>query len=82
MKTAISLTDALFEKADQTAQYMGIPRSRLFTLALEDYISRNNGEMITKKLNDVYEKINQDKFTKDSDIGLESLRTLTKNDTW
>jgi hypothetical protein len=38
--------------------------------------------MITKKLNEVYEKINQDEFTRDLDVGLESLRKLTKNDTW
>jgi len=82
MKTAISLSDELFEKAEKTARYMGMPRSRLFVVALEDYISKHNGEMITKKLNEVYEKINHDEFTKDLDVGLESLRNLTKNDTW
>jgi metal-responsive CopG/Arc/MetJ family transcriptional regulator len=82
MKTAISLSDTLFEKAEKTARYMGIPRSRLFVIALEDYINRHNGEMITKKLNEVYEKINHDEFARDLDVGLESLRNLTKNDTW
>jgi metal-responsive CopG/Arc/MetJ family transcriptional regulator len=82
MKTAISLPDTLFEKAEKTAHYMGIKRSRLFVIALEDYIARHNGEMITKKLNDVYEKINQYEFTRDLDVGLESLRNLTKDDTW
>jgi len=61
---------------------MGIPRSRLFVIALEDYITKHNGEMITKKLNEVYEKINQDEFAKDLDVGLESLRNLTEDDTW
>jgi len=82
MKTAISLSDALFEKAEQTAHYMGIPRSRLFVIALEDYIIRHNGEMITRKINEVYEKINPNEFAKDLDVGLESLRNLTKDDTW
>ena len=82
MKTAISLPDTLFEKAEKTAQYMGIKRSQLFVLALEDYIGRHNGEMITKKLNEVYEKMDQGEFTRDLDVGLESLRNLTKNDTW
>jgi metal-responsive CopG/Arc/MetJ family transcriptional regulator len=82
MKTAISLSDALFDKAQKTAHYMGIKRSRLFVIALEEYITRHNGEMITKKLNAVYEKINQDEFARDLDVGLESLRNLTKNDTW
>ena len=82
MKTAISLSDALFEKAEKTAHYMGIKRSRLFVIALEDYIARHNGEMVTEKLNEVYKKINQDEFAKDLNVGLESLRNLTKDDTW
>ena len=82
MKTAISLSDTLYEKAEQTAQYMGISRSKLFVNALEEYIIRHNGEMITQKLNKVYEKINQDEFARDLDVGIESLRELTKNDTW
>jgi len=32
----------------------GVPRSKLYVMALEDFISRHNGEMITKKLNEVY----------------------------
>ena len=97
MKTAISLSDTLFEKAEQTAQYLGIKRSQLFVKALEEYIIRYNGEMITQKLNEVYEKINAvysaertlvsegsppDEFARDMDIGIESLRELTKDDTW
>jgi metal-responsive CopG/Arc/MetJ family transcriptional regulator len=82
MKTAISLSNSLFEKAEKTARYMGINRSRLFAIALEDYIDRHNGDTITKKLNAVYEKINPDEFKQNLDVGLESLRNLTKNDTW
>jgi predicted transcriptional regulator len=82
METAITLSDTLFEKAEQTAQYMGIPQSKLVVVALEDYIRRYSGEMITKKINEVYEKINQDEFTNDLEVGLESLRNFTKDDTW
>jgi len=82
MKTAISISDTLFEKAEKTAHYMGIPRSKLYVIALDEYIARHNGEMITQKLNDVYSKIDQSEFDKDLEIGFESLRNLTKNDTW
>ena len=47
----------------------------------EDF-SLSDGELITKKMNEVYEKINQDEFTRDLDVGLESLRNITKDDTW
>ena len=82
MKTAISLSDSLFEVAERTAHYMGIKRSQLFVLALEEYINRHNGELITKKLNEVYGSMDQDEFARDLDVGLESLRNLTKDDTW
>ena len=82
MKTAISLPDNVFLAAEQTAHYMGIKRSQLFVLALEEYISKHNGEMITEKLNQVYDKLDRDEFAGDMDVGLESLRNLTKNDTW
>jgi metal-responsive CopG/Arc/MetJ family transcriptional regulator len=82
MKTAISISDTLFEEAEKTARYMGIPRSKLYVIALEEYIARNNGEMITNKLNEVYSKITPNEFDKDLAVGLESLRNLTKNDTW
>ena len=62
--------------------YMGITRSKLFVNALEEYIIRHNGDMITQKLNEVYDKINPEEFERDLDIGIESLRELTKNDAW
>jgi metal-responsive CopG/Arc/MetJ family transcriptional regulator len=82
MKTAISLSDSLFEIAEQTAQYMGVNRSQLYALALEDYVARHNGSIVTEKLNEVYEKINQNEFARDLDAGLEPLRNLTKDDAW
>ena len=82
MKTAISLSDALYEKAEETASYMGIPRSKLYAMALEEYISRHNGQMITEKINKVYEKIDIKEFEPHQNIVLESVRNLTKNDTW
>ena len=85
VKTAISIPDTLFEAAEQTAQYMGIPRSRLFALALEEYLPRHNGEMITQKLNEVYGKMTDadlKEFEPIQNAGLESLRELTKDDTW
>jgi metal-responsive CopG/Arc/MetJ family transcriptional regulator len=82
MKTAISLSDTLYEKAEQTASYMGIPRSKLFAMALEEFISKHNGKMITEKINEIYEKIDQTEFEPYLTVGLEPLRNITKNDTW
>jgi metal-responsive CopG/Arc/MetJ family transcriptional regulator len=54
MKTAISVDDKLLGEADRTAEKMGVSRSRLFSLALEDYLRRRRQEGITEQLNRVY----------------------------
>jgi hypothetical protein len=81
MKTAISLSN-VFAKAEETASYMGIPRSKLFAIALEEFIIRHNGSMITEKINAAYEKIDQPEFNPPLNIILESQRNAVKNDTW
>ncbi|GHT98924.1 hypothetical protein FACS1894142_5870 [Spirochaetia bacterium] len=82
MKTAISLSNVLYEKAEETASYMGIPRSKLFAIALEEFIIRHNGNMIIEKINEVYEKIDQTEFEPNLNVILDSQRDVTKNDTW
>jgi metal-responsive CopG/Arc/MetJ family transcriptional regulator len=82
MKTAISLSDTLYEKAEETALYMGLKRSQLYAMALEEFISKYNGKMITEKINEVYEKIDTKEFEPYLNVGLEPVRRLTKNDSW
>jgi len=82
MKTAVSLPDRLYDEAERTAKSLGIPRSQLFARALQEFIDHHKGENITEKLNEVYSKTDQSEFDTISEAGLESIRKLTKNDTW
>lgn len=82
MKTAISLPDQLYEEAERTAQSLGIPRSQLFAKALEEFIALHKRENITERLNQVYAKVSQNEFQGVTNGGVESIRNLTKNDTW
>lgn len=54
MKTAVSIPDPVFRAADKLAKRMRIPRSRLYALALADYIDRNTDARITERLNASY----------------------------
>jgi metal-responsive CopG/Arc/MetJ family transcriptional regulator len=38
MKTAISIDDGLLQEADDTARRLGVSRSRLFALAVSDFL--------------------------------------------
>jgi metal-responsive CopG/Arc/MetJ family transcriptional regulator len=82
MKTAISLPDRVYFAAEETAEYIGIKRSQLYAMALEEFISKYSGKMITEKINEVYEKIDQKEFEPYLNAGLEPVRKLTKNDSW
>ena len=63
MKTAVSIPDVLFDKAERTAKKLGIPRNKLFAKALEEFISNHQKENITEKLNKVYSLEDDSKST-------------------
>jgi metal-responsive CopG/Arc/MetJ family transcriptional regulator len=54
VKTAISLRKSLFEQADALARKMKIPRSRLFALALADYLARQENRELLERINAAY----------------------------
>lgn len=56
MKTAISLPDAIYKKADQTAKRLGVSRSRLYAMAVAEYVAKYDVDEVTAKLNEVYAK--------------------------
>jgi metal-responsive CopG/Arc/MetJ family transcriptional regulator len=54
MKIAISIDDGLLQQADQTARLMGLSRSRLFAVAVRDFLQRQRQEQMLLRLNEVY----------------------------
>lgn len=54
MKVAISVPDPVFDAAERLAKQRAMPRSRLFTEALEEYLSKHGSEAVTDQLNAVY----------------------------
>jgi metal-responsive CopG/Arc/MetJ family transcriptional regulator len=54
IKTAISIQESLFEQAENLAHKMKVSRSRLFVLALENYISHQQNRELLAQINAVY----------------------------
>jgi hypothetical protein len=54
VKTPISINDGLLHEADETARTMGLSRSRLFALAVGDFLQRQRREQMLLRLNEVY----------------------------
>ena len=54
VKTAISIPDKVFRSADALAKRLGISRSELYTTAVTELLSKNQGRQVTARLDAVY----------------------------
>lgn len=54
VKTAISIQKSLFQRAEEIAKEMKISRSRLFVLAVEDFIRRYQNKLLLEEINQAY----------------------------
>jgi len=80
MKTAISIPDEIFEKAERTAKKLGVSRSELYVKAIRDFIEHHRSENLTEKLNEIY---SNDESVSELDPHLMRLQTLSlKRDEW
>jgi metal-responsive CopG/Arc/MetJ family transcriptional regulator len=78
VKTAVSLPDDLFRRAETTARRLRVSRSELYAKAIGEFLQRQQGNTITERLNHVYSK-----RTAKLDVALHraQLKSL-EQDTW
>ena len=60
MKTAVSVPDELFERADRLARTAGLSRSEVYSRALREYVARHSADQITDALNHVVSGVGDD----------------------
>jgi len=60
MKTAVSIPDELFRRADELASRLGKSRSELYREALHDYLARRDPKAVTAALNDLADELAND----------------------
>ena len=54
IKTAISIQQSLFEQVEALARELHISRSRLFAIAVEDFMQRYENQRLLERINDAY----------------------------
>ena len=54
MKTAISIPEKLFKRADKTARKMHLSRSALFCKAVKEFVEVRDNNDVTERLNQIY----------------------------
>lgn len=55
IKTAVSLEKSIFEQIDALAHKMKVSRSRLFAIALEDFLRHHENEQLLQDINRAYQ---------------------------
>jgi metal-responsive CopG/Arc/MetJ family transcriptional regulator len=73
VKTAVSLPDDLFRRAEEAAARQGLARSRLYALAIAEYLERHRHDGVTEALNAVYDG---ESSTVESDLAEAQRRAL------
>jgi metal-responsive CopG/Arc/MetJ family transcriptional regulator len=76
MKTAISIPDDVFQKAERLARRMGKSRSQLYNHALAEYVARHAPDQVTEAMDRVCAKLGQ---PTDSFISKASRRILERS---
>jgi metal-responsive CopG/Arc/MetJ family transcriptional regulator len=61
MKTAVSIPDAIFERAERLAKRGGRSRSDLYASALKEYVERHAPEHVTDAMNRVADALNEER---------------------
>jgi metal-responsive CopG/Arc/MetJ family transcriptional regulator len=78
MKTAVSIPDAVFAKADRLARNAGRSRSELFSAALAEYVARHAPDEVTEAMDRVCADIGGDA---DAFVA-EAARRILQNTEW
>jgi predicted transcriptional regulator len=59
MKTAVSIPDSTFQRAERFALRTSRSRSRLFADALEEYLDRHAGDAVTEAMNQTIDALDE-----------------------
>lgn len=75
MKTAVSIPDHVYKRAERLARRSKKSRSRLFSDALEEYLARHAPEEITEAMNRACDEVGQ---TRDEFVSAAARRILER----
>ena len=78
MKTAVSMPDDLFQRAEATARRLRVSRSELYAKAIAEFLKQQDENTITERLNELYSRY---PAKLDSGLHRAQLKSL-KKDAW
>lgn len=82
IKTAISMSETIFEEASEAARDMNVSRSHLIVLALEDFLRKRENAKLLEQLNAAHGDDLDSGDRAFLDKGKRGLRDLLEDDEW
>lgn len=77
MKTAVSIKQDIFERAERLARRTKKPRSKLYSDALREYVARHGPDEVTEAMNRVCNEVGE---TQDPFVSAAGRRTLERSE--
>ena len=78
MKTAVSVPNEVFERADRLAKRLEVSRSELYSRALREYLARHSADEVTQALDQLCEELD----TSSDDFVREASRRVLEATEW
>jgi predicted transcriptional regulator len=78
MKTAISIPDDLYADAERLARTLRVSRSRLYSLAMREYVARHSGDQVTLALDALF----SDEAQGDAEFATHAARRTLRDTEW
>ena len=78
MKAAISIPDDVYVDAERLARTLRVSRSRLYSLAMREYLARHSGDQVTLALDALF----SEEAPGDSEFASEAARRTLRDAEW
>ncbi|HSN81956.1 MAG TPA: ribbon-helix-helix protein, CopG family [Polyangiales bacterium] len=78
MKTAVSVPDEVFERAERLAKRLKLSRSELYSRALREYLARHSPDEVTQALDALCEELD----TSAGELVREAGRRVLRSTDW
>jgi predicted transcriptional regulator len=80
MKTAVSIPDDIFERAETLAHRAKRSRSEVYSCALSEYVARHSPDSVTEAMNRVLDDVDDVKEPADGFASRAARRTLERSE--
>jgi len=82
VKTAISMQQNLFNEVNELASELKVSRSKLFVLAIEDFIKKNESRKMLSQINAAFSDFPDDEEKNNTSMMKRKQKSILENDSW